>query len=178
MPRSRFPNRTLALAGIGLSAAAACSPAETGVVQNNPGDPVIVLSEGACFGTCPIYDMTLRPDGRFTLFGERFVKDTGVQEGTLGPEAWDKAVTALEGGDFWSVEANQTPATLQNCHTDAPTAKITWRTEEGREKTLTYDAGCGVRKTQDLVIALRDALHFEDLVWTDRQFPFDPGSPR
>ncbi len=84
----------------------------------------------------------------------------------------------LETGDFWSVEAEQTPANLQNCHTDAPTARITWQTEDGKRKVLTYDAGCGVRKTQDLVIALRDVLHFDDLVWTDEEFPFDPGPPR
>ncbi len=163
---------------VGLAMLSACSPKETGVVQGNAGDPVIVLSEGACFGTCPIYDMTLRSNGTYTLFGERFVKETGLQEGALGVEAWEEAVAALEAADFWSAEPMQTPARLQNCHTDAPTARITWRTDDGREKTLTYDAGCGVRKTQNMVIALREALHFEDLIWTDRQFPFDPGPPR
>lgn len=160
------------------STLAACGKPDQGVVQGETGNPVIVLSEGACFGTCPIYDMTLRPDGSFTLYGERFVKETGVQEGTLGPEAWEEAVDVLEASDFWSVEATQTPETLQNCHTDAPTARVTWRTEDGQEKTLTYDAGCGVRKTQNLIAALREALHFDDLVWTDREFPFDPGPPR
>lgn len=157
---------------------AACGAKDTGVVQGEPGNPVISLSEGACFGTCPIYDMTLYPNGTFTLYGERFVKETGLQEGSLGPDAWDDAVAALDAASFWSVEAVQTPENLQNCHTDAPTARVTWRTDEGREKTLIYDAGCGVRKTQDMIIALRQALHFDDLVWTDREFPFDPGPPR
>ncbi len=161
-----------------LALLASCGQQDQGVVQGETGNPVIVLSEGACFGTCPIYDMTLRPDGSFTLYGERYVKETGVQEGTLGPDAWDQATNALRSANFWSVEPRQTPDTLQNCHTDAPTARVTWRTEEGREKTLTYDAGCGVRKTQNLIIALREALQFEDLVWTDREFPFDPGPPR
>ena len=174
----KHPQIRIGLLAVAVTAMAACSPADKGVVQGNTGDPVISLSEGPCFGTCPIYNMTIRPNGTFTLFGERFVRDTGVQEGAIGADAWGEAVNALEAANFWSVEANQTPANLTNCHTDAPTARITWRTEDGREKTLTYDAGCGVRKTQDLVIALREALHFEDLVWTDRQFPFDPGPPR
>lgn len=174
----KYPGACISVLAVAMAALAGCGPADRGVVQANAGDPVISLSEGPCFGTCPVYDMTIRPSGAFTLFGERFVKDTGVQEGMLGADAWDQAVDALESADFWSVEADQTPAKLTNCHTDAPTARITWRTEDGREKTLTYDAGCGVRKTQDLVIALRAALHFDDLVWTDREFPFDPGPPR
>lgn len=177
MKRLVTAGRHSALSAI-ILLAAACGQQDQGVVQRDPGNPVIVLSEGACFGTCPIYDMTLRPDGAFTLYGERFVKDTGIHEGNIGPEAWDEATAALKGASFWSAQPMQTPETLQNCQTDAPTARITWRTEEGLEKTITYDAGCGVRKTQNMVIALREALKFDDLVWTDREFPFDPGPPR
>lgn len=173
----RFGNSSLSLLAL-AAVATGCSQPDPGIVQREPGNPVIVLSEGACFGTCPIYDMTLRPNGTFSLYGERFVKETGPQEGSIGVDAWTEATAALEAADFWSVGAVQTPETLSNCQTDAPTARVTWRTEDGREKTLIYDAGCGVRKTQSMIIALRAALHFDDLVWTDREFPFDPGPPR
>lgn len=157
---------------------ASCSQSDQGVIQGEPGNPVITLSEGPCFGTCPIYDMTLRPNGTFSLYGERFVKETGPQEGSIGVDAWTEATAALEAAGFWTAEPIQTPENLQNCQTDAPTARVTSRTEDGREKTLIYDAGCGVRQTQNMIIALRAALHFDDLVWTDREFPFDPGPPR
>ncbi len=164
------------LTGAMATAIAACSPAEKGVVQGRPGDPVIVLSEGACFGTCPIYDMTLRPSGAYTLNAQRFVKEEGVSEGQLDPSAWTAAVAALEKADFWTAEPVQTLETMSTCHTDAPTVIVTWRTEEAKEKTLTYNAGCGVRAMQTLISELRAAMNFDGLVWTDARF--DPSGNR
>jgi hypothetical protein len=156
--------------------ATACSGGEQGVTQAQTGDPVIVLSEGACLGTCPIYDMTLHPGGEYVLNGDRFVKTTGVSEGDLGKPTWTKAVGILEDAGFWTLKPMQTASTMPNCHTDAPTAKVTWRTEEGKEKTVVYNAGCGVDKMQELIRSLRGALHFQDLVWTDEKF--DPSGAR
>ncbi len=171
----RFPNGVL-VAGLAAAIAVACSSGEQGVVQGQTKDPVIVLSEGACFGTCPIYDLTLHPDGSYVLNGVRFVKQTGVSDGNIGKAAWTEAEKALGDAKFWTLLPEQTMRTLQNCHTDAPTVKITWRTEEGKEKTLTYYAGCGVRDIENLVRSLRTALHFEELVWTDARF--DPNGNR
>ena len=83
---SRHMFAGLALA-VGL---VACTASEKGVGSARPGDPVIVLTEGACDQTCPVYDMTLHPDGSYLLNGARFVKTTGVTEGRLD-------VTVLQG---------------------------------------------------------------------------------
>lgn len=153
-----------------LLAAAGCSGGEQGVVLKQGGDPVVVLSEHECRGTCPVYDITLHPDGAYLLNGTKFVKTEGVSEGTLGADAWTEAVDALENAGFWSLKPTQTAETLPNCVTDAPDAVITWRDEEGREKTVVYNAGCGVPKMQKLVQALRGAMNFDGLVWTDERF--------
>ena len=57
--------RTAVIAAATLAAAIACSPAEQGVTQAQTGDAVVVLSEEACEQTCPVYDMTLHPDGAY-----------------------------------------------------------------------------------------------------------------
>ncbi len=168
--------RPYLFAALAAAVAAACSSGEQGVLQVQTGDPSITLSEGACLGTCPIYDMTLHPGGEYVLNGEKFVKTSGVSEGDLGKPAWTKAEDALKASGFWELKPVQTMETMPNCHTDAPTAKVTWRTAEGKEKTVTYNAGCGVDKMQTLVAALREALHFNDLVWTDERF--DPDGNR
>ena len=165
----RFPNGVL-VAGLAAAIAVACSSGEQGVIQAQAKDPVIALSEGACFGACPIYDLTLHPDGTYALNGVRFVKATGVSEGDIGKAAWTEAEKALSAANFWTLPPEQTMRTLQNCHTDAPTVKITWRTPAGKEKTLIYYAGCGVRDMENLVRSLRAALHFQELVWTDARF--------
>ncbi|MBI1340951.1 hypothetical protein GC169_12190 [bacterium] len=165
----RSPSVYLIVA-LACTIATACSQGEQGVVAGPEGNPVISLSEGACMGTCPVYDMTLRPDGAFILHGQRFVRSTGVSEGALGPDAWSEAEAVLVRADFWKMRKTQTPETLPNCVTDAPTALITWRTPEGKEKTVTYDAGCDMPKTRQMVADLRRALGFDTLVWTDERF--------
>jgi hypothetical protein len=171
----RSPNGPL-FAALAAAMVTACSGGEKGVIQAQPDDPVIVLSEGACGVTCPVYDMTLHPDGKYVLNGERFVRTSGVSEGDIGEGAWTAAEKLLTEAGFWTLEPEQTANTLPNCQEGAPTTKVTWRTREGKEKTVTYYAGCGVRKMEDLVRSLRAALDFEYLVWTNDKF--DPSGNR
>jgi hypothetical protein len=152
--------------------ATACSPSEKGVAQGRTDDPVISLSEGSCVGTCPVYDITLHPNGKYLLNGERYVKTPGVTDGVLAGKAWTSAERVLKDADFWKLEPLQTAANLSNCQPDAPTVKVTWRTSEGKQKTVTYDAGCGVQKMQDLVSNLRETMDFDSLVWTDKKFDY------
>lgn len=168
------PLRAWAFAALAL--AMACTPSEKGVVQGRPDDPVIVLSEGPCLGNCPIYDMTLRPSGAYTLNAQRFVKAEGLSEGELSPEAWTAAEQALEEAGFWTLDPVMTLETMSTCHTDAPTVMVTWRNAEAKEKTVTYNSGCGVRTMQTLVSELRAAMDFDNLVWTDARF--DPSGNR
>jgi len=80
--------------------ATACSSGDKGVITGQTGDPVISLSEGECPETCPVYDMTLHPDGAYILNSVKFVKGSGVSEGKLSPEAWDDAEKILNDADF------------------------------------------------------------------------------
>jgi hypothetical protein len=173
-------DRVIAPAGLRLPFAAllavtivACGQGERGVVVGRTGAPIVSLSEGRCETTCPVYDITLTPDGAYTLNAEAFVKTTGVSEGALGPEAWEAAESALRRAGFWTMAADQTASALQNCQTGAPIVQVTWRLEDGKEKTVRYDAGCGVHKTSRLISELRGALGFDDLVWTDQAFEYE-----
>jgi hypothetical protein len=163
---------TFAIAAVS-AAAIACSPTEQGVTQAQTGDPVIVMSEGACDQTCPIYDMTLHPDGTYALNGVKFVKTTGVSEGQLGTDAWKAAETALTEVSFWTLPANQTSSASENCHRGTPTVNVTWRTDAGKQKTIAYTAGCGGPEMRTVIGALRQALSFDKLVWTDERFAPD-----
>lgn len=163
------------LAGLALAAGltAACSPSEKGVSTARTGDPVIVLTEGECDQTCPVYDMTLHPDGSYLLNGVRFVKTTGVTEGQLDGSAWTAAQAALDQAGFWTLEPNQTSSDNPSCVAGTPTVSITVRLADGKQKTLTYRAGCGGEVGRALIPALREALTFHDLVWTDERFAPD-----
>ena len=176
MSRSARSLNGYLFAALAAAVATACSPAEEGVIQAQPDDPVISLSEGPCPVTCPVYDMTLHPNGTYILNSVRFVRGEGVSEGNIGRASWTEAEQALKDAGFWTLKPEQTMETMPRCHDDAPTVKITWRTGEGKEKTVTYYAGCGVQKMQQLVGALRDAMKFNRLVWTEDRF--DPSGNR
>ncbi len=165
--------RTLVIATAVSAAAVACSPAEQGVSQAQTGDAVVVLSEGECEQTCPVYDMTLHPDGSYALNGVKFVKSTGVSEGNLGADAFKAAETALTEAGFWALPPNQTSAVSENCHSGAPTVNVTWRNDAGKQKSVAYTAGCGGPEMKNVVIALREAMSFNALVWTDERFAPD-----
>jgi hypothetical protein len=175
MTRFRRTLNTLLAGLVAAAVAAACSRGEEGLVQGQSGDPVVSLSEGACNGTCPVYDLTVHANGTYILNGQRFVKTTGVSEGDIGADAFSAAVGVLEDAGFWTMRPVQTMETLQNCQTDAPTVLVTWREDSGKEKTVAYNAGCGVRKTQEMISRLRTALKFDDLVWTDAKFDPETG---
>jgi hypothetical protein len=154
-------------------ALAACSPGEVGVETVHTGDPAIVLSEGECDQTCPVYDMTLKPDGSYLLNGVKFVKTPGVSDGGLGTDAWSAAQKALSDANFWNLPPDQTSSTQTSCQPGTPTVSITWRTGEGKQKTLNYRAGCGGPEGRTLVPALRAAMQFDSLVWTEDRFAPD-----
>ena len=176
MSRADRPTNGYLFAALAAAVATACSPAEEGVIQAQPDDPVISLSEGPCPITCPVYDMTLHPNGTYILNSVQFVRGEGVSEGNIGRASWTEAEQVLKDAGFWTLAPEQTMDTLPRCQPDAPTAKITWRTSEGKEKTVTYYAGCGVQKMQQLVGDLRNAMKFERLVWTEDRF--DPSGNR
>lgn len=161
------------VAGSLATLACACSPAEQGVIKAQEGDAVIVLAEGACETTCPVYATTLHPDGSYMMHGERFVRTIGVQEGVLDQTAWARAETALEEVQFWTLKPDQTASSLPSCQPGPPVVDITWRTAEGRQKTLKYRVGCGENAIRRLVAELRAAMSFDELVWTDERFAPD-----
>ena len=162
--------RTALLAGLAL---AACTPSEVGVETVHADDPVIVLSEGECDQTCPVYDMTLKPNGSYLLNGVRFVKTPGVSDGALGTDAWTAAEKALTDANFWMLEPNQTSSSQPGCQSGTPTVSVTWRTGAGKQKTLKYKAGCGGPEGRQLIPALREAMQFDSLVWTEDRFAPD-----
>lgn len=176
MSRAARPMNGYVFAALAAAIATGCSPTEEGVTQARADDPAITLSEGPCPITCPVYDMTIHPNGTYVLNSVQFVRGEGVSEGNLGRASYVAAEQALQEAGFWTLKPEQTIETMPRCQPDAPTVKITWRTTEGKEKTVTYYAGCGVAKMEQLVGALRGAMKFERLVWTEDRF--DPSGNR
>jgi hypothetical protein len=61
----------------------------------------ITLRRGACFGTCPIYEVTLRADGAATWDGERFVDRLGHHEGEVDVFDFGRLARFVERAGFF-----------------------------------------------------------------------------
>jgi len=55
-------------------------------------DLVITLQRTACFGTCPVYKLTIRGDGSVTYEGRKYVRIVGTRQSTIDRAAVAKLV--------------------------------------------------------------------------------------
>src|SRR5262245_24019759 len=63
--------------------------------ETTTGD-AITLQRTACFGTCPMYKLTITSDGTVIFVGERFTKTTGTAKGQITPNAFRQLVAEFE----------------------------------------------------------------------------------
>jgi hypothetical protein len=60
----------------------------------------VKLSRGACFGPCPVYDLTIRGSGEVIYHGQWWVETIGVRRSQISPEASQTLITDLINHDF------------------------------------------------------------------------------
>lgn len=142
--------------------------------ENAPPGPTadsgITLEEGACFGTCPIYTMTIYPNEFYELDAGQFTVNPGVSTGTLPAGSWAAAEAALQTANFSTLPTDVTPgnpACGGGAATDLPSAEISEMTIAGT-RTVKFYRGCFQaldKPALDLLIDdLRIALDVDNLV--------------
>ena len=135
---SPFVTGIIGLAVVVATIAACVSATTPPSVGPVPEDFRISLERGACFGTCPVYTLTVLGNGSVRYEGLRFVEVEGEQTALLEPEAVDSLLEAIVDADFFDLKDEYTvPAT------DLPSITI-GVTLNGRTKQVYhYGVGCG-----------------------------------
>lgn len=113
------------------------------VGQKGTGD-AITLERTACFGTCPMYKVTITSDGTVTFNGERFTKTAGVAKGKISPNDFRQLVAEFEKINYFSLPdayAPGTPVCPQRI-TDMPSANTSIKLN-GKMKSVAHYHGCG-----------------------------------
>ncbi|MDB6147540.1 MAG: hypothetical protein JWO45_1204 [Spartobacteria bacterium] len=64
----------------------------------------ITLERTACYGTCPVYKVTLQSDGTVTYDGKEFVKEVGKRSGKISKEQFQQLVAQIQKTDFFNLE--------------------------------------------------------------------------
>lgn len=121
-----------------------------------------------CFGACPVYAVTVSPDGHGHFIGKRFTAVTGERDFTLDRAAYDRFAAALAPYRPASGAVRYEMGT-DNCGpapTDMPSADVTWASQIGSSEKLHFYFGCK-EKNAALAAALRsapDALPIAELI--------------
>ena len=124
-----------ALLSLLVSSIAGCTGNQSNA-SNNYDDVVITLERTPCFGTCPVYSLTIHGDGTVVYEGKDFVEVKGTAETTMSQGKVDKLLSEFDKADYFSLKDGYTERTI----TDAPTV-ITSITIDGKSKTIEHYRG-------------------------------------
>lgn len=96
----------------------------------------IELERTACFGTCPVYSVTINQDGQVVYSGEAFVQTTGEHHSQISSAKVGELRRAVERIDFFKLKDRYTEMGA----TDMPSA-ILQLTLNGRTKIVEHYFG-------------------------------------
>ncbi|MEZ4983798.1 MAG: DUF6438 domain-containing protein [Saprospiraceae bacterium] len=83
--------------------------------------PRIEMQKGACFGSCPVYKLTIYQGGIAAYEGQRFTERVGLHTKKLSSEAYKTLIAAFQEAEMWSFQ-NTYKAEVP----DLPTVTITY----------------------------------------------------
>ncbi|MBL8077298.1 MAG: hypothetical protein JNM55_04990 [Anaerolineales bacterium] len=82
-----------------------CSLSTSSTQENTQNaDLLIVMERSGCFGTCPIYNLTIHADGNVEYEGVDFVTIKGKQDASINSEQIKELVKSINDADFFSLE--------------------------------------------------------------------------
>ena len=101
------------------------------------------LERFACFGTCPVYTVTIHGDGRVEYNGKSSVKQKGTRDGRIETDTIRTLISEFAKAKFWALpeEYSEAQCTGRVC-TDMATA-VTELTVRGVTRRVEHYYGCG-----------------------------------
>ena len=106
-------------------------------IRASAGEPTLIkLGRGPCFGSCPVYTVTIRSDGIVEFDGKQSVKVKGGQTGGITDAQFTQIIGILNRVDF----ADLDDRAFSWCY-DTPTVSIAV-SASGLRKQVASDYGC------------------------------------
>ena len=129
--------------------------------------PVITLQRTACFGSCPVYKLTIFDDGTVLFDGKEFVKRTGMDTSRITKAQLEALVREFEKINYPTLDEKYTddPKNCPEQWTDNPSA-ITSLDWNGKKNTVRHYYGCRGSKVAEQLTALEDKI--DQVVNTDQ----------
>ncbi len=101
------------------------------------------MNRTGCWKFCPVYELSIQPDGKILFEGIQDTATKGKVEDVLNKEKVTELIAEIEKADFFSLKDSYTNVS-DNCPNwaiDAPTA-ILYINLNGKEKKITHSLGC------------------------------------
>lgn len=92
-----------------------------GSTSNEVKAESITLKRGMCYGTCPVYSVTIRSDGTVQYVGEKYVKEIGPKDSSITSEEFTSLKATIESSGFFTFNDAYRKVDM----TDMPSATIT-----------------------------------------------------
>ena len=152
-----------------LAAFAAILPAAS--LDARQREPETILFEtGACFGTCPVFRLTVRGDGTATFQGIRYTAVRGTREFRITPRQWRAFANHLAPLRPRSGSIDYSGSRCGRMATDMPSATVTWTGWRGTQR-LHFYYGCDFERNRALAVRLNhapDQLPIRDFIGRPR----------
>lgn len=119
------------------------------------------MERSGCYGPCPVYDLTIQPDGKVSFEGKFWTEVKEKTEGKITQEQLKKIIASIEEANFFSLDNayNYDSKNCPNIATDSATVNLSIKLN-GKEKTINHYQGCfendkpkdaaSINKPQDL----------------------------
>jgi uncharacterized protein DUF6438 len=103
----------------------------------------VTLERTACFGSCPVYSISVSPSGEVTYDGKAHVRRTGAATARIPRDRVEALLSELERAGYFSFADRYLPSepACGRAATDAPTV-TTSVTLGGRTKRIAHYYGC------------------------------------
>ena len=123
----------------------------------------VSLERTECYGTCPVYSVTIHGNGLVEYLGELRVDIPGAQTARIAPETVEELLEDFEKIRFFDLKNEY----FEGC-TDLPTAIISISADGKTKKVRNYYGGCEGAKSGPQVDLARLAEQIDRAAGTDR----------
>ena len=120
---------------------------------------VVTLKRTLCYGSCPVYELTIFSDGRVEYVGKQFVKKVGKATGQITRKQLEELVM-----EFTDIDYFHLPTSIQRgskhcpqAATDHPSA-ITSLNWQGRSHRVNHYHGCRGSNVLEVLSKLEDKI--------------------
>ncbi len=143
----------LLLAACGLSA---CQ-AQQATTSSPAGQETVSIRTTPCFGTCPVFAVTLHPDGQLDFEGIKFVKHSGKVTRHITA---DKVKAIRQTLQAYRPAAGVTTRNkdCQQRVTDHPSYVVTWQSPKAQDSVYRHYTGCFSAANRAIAKTLRGVL--------------------